>query len=435
MSMTEEKVEIRLFDENHSSRDMLLKTSSAIGAICFLLFVPFHFLALKSLYLSATSFTVGCFLLLNAFYLSKFNSFEFTMNLTLIVSFIQIQNLSFILGGTQNPGLCWYIFFLGVCITVLNFRSSIAWICICLLVFPILYALERTPLHLYQIYLTKEDWSLTYLLNFFAFIISSSFLFYYFSKAIKKSYSEINKSKEFLTELIRMIGHDINNPLTVIEGHLEVIQDLPRLTDNETKHITQIKNETILIKNVIDRVREWKALETGKKELKLSSVNIQEMIDESLRNLEAKAKLKNVQVKCSPFNKPYFVFCDRDALVHQVLHVIIDNAIKYSFPKSEIHINHQYDEKHFTLVIQDKGIGIPEKDLKRIITFDRQCLRKGTRGEEGAGFALPLAAILLHMMGASFKIQTKDINYHKDHGTEFEIKLLLAEEARGPHQK
>ena len=375
--MSLDDLNIRLFDHKSSSKETLLKISNSIGAACYIIFVPFHFYVLKSSYLAFTSLVVGLFILFNAFVLSRYKNFEYTMNLTLAVGFMQVLNLSFMLEASCDPGLCWYIFFLAVCISLMSVKSTIFWTILTFTAFPVLYLLQRTPLSLYQIYLTEEQWQITSLLNFYAFIIACAFLFYYFSRAVRKSYEDVKKTKEFLTELIRIIGHDINNPLTIITGHLELLEDNPNLDALHLKNISTIKKEVELIQDVTDRVRDWKALETGKKELKLKPVQLAGVVHRAIETVARKARFKSITINSQELSNDLHIIGDDDTISYKIISEVLDNSIKYSFPKSEVSISFIIGEETIKIIIKDKGIGIPANILERLSYFDRRCLRKG----------------------------------------------------------
>lgn len=425
--MSFKDLNIRLFDNKSSSKDSLLKISNTIGAACFLIFVPFHLFVLKSYYLAFTSLIVGCFILFNAFILSRYKNFEYTMNLTLAVGFLQILNLSFLLGASTDPGLCWYIFFLAVCITLMSLKSTLFWTVLTLCAFPLLYFLQRTPLSLYQIYLTEEQWLTTNLLNYYAFILACALLFFFFSSAVHKSYDEVKKTKEFLTELIRIIGHDINNPLTIISGHIELLEENPKLDALHLKNISTIKTEIELIQDVTNRVRDWKALETGKKQIQLNIIQLAGTYHRALEVVTRKARFKSITIKNPIIDEELYILGDSDTISYQIIAEIVDNAIKYSFPKSEISISLVVNKETIDLFVKDKGIGIAEKNIKNMMNFERNCLRKGTRGEEGAGFALPLAMVLLEKMGGQIKIKSKEISDVIEYGTEVQLSFIRKE--------
>ena len=121
---------------------------------------------------------------------------------------------------------------------------------------------------------------------------------------------------------------------------------------------------------------------------------------------------------------------DVDTVSYQIIAEILDNAIKYSFPKSEIMVSLKVDNEVVYLTIKDRGIGITKSNIKNMTNFERSCLRKGTHGEEGAGFALPLAMILLEKMGGMTQIHSKEISEGADYGTEVQLRFIRKDD---PH--
>jgi signal transduction histidine kinase len=59
------------------------------------------------------------------------------------------------------------------------------------------------------------------------------------------------------------------------------------------------------------------------------------------------------------------VFGDAEELRTAVAN-LLDNAIKYSGGKVDIDVRLDSDEKHIVLQVRDRGVGIPQGELKRI---------------------------------------------------------------------
>lgn len=414
---------MHFFNTDSSSREYLLKICNSLGAACFLAFVPYHYYFLRCSYLGFTSLITGCFILVNAFVLSKYYSFKLAMNLNLVVAFLQILNFSFFLGSSFDPSLCWFILFLSVCIVFLETRTVWFWIIISLIVFPFLCYLKRTPLSHYQIIFTHNQWQTAFYLNYFMFILSCAVLFYFFSETVQKSYNEAKKANEYLTELIRIIGHDINNPLTVIKGYVEMIDKDSRLTGLQVESLMKIKNESCYIQNIISKIRDWKAIESGKKEVVVKAIKVLDLMNISVDLVGHKAWKKNITMNLSTIDENTYVWGNQEILVHKVLKEVLDNALKYSFPKSSIDIGVISENRIVKIRIQDQGVGIEKSRLSRIFTFDLGCLKKGTEGEGGTGFALPLAFIFLKKMKGEIRVESKIISDGINHGTLFEIIL------------
>ena len=84
------------------------------------------------------------------------------------------------------------------------------------------------------------------------------------------------------------------------------------------------------------------------------------------------------------------VYADEEFLKEAISN-LIDNAIKYSKESVKINISSSSDAKHDIINIHDNGIGIPQKDQKKIFEkFERASAIKRTRKGGPSGFGLGL---------------------------------------------
>ena len=100
---------------------------------------------------------------------------------------------------------------------------------------------------------------------------------------------------------------------------------------------------------------------------------------------------------------------------------ILTNSIKFSNPGGSINISSQKVDNQIFVSFKDEGIGMNQKMLEAIFQIENLKSRKGTTGEIGTGFGMPLIKKFLGKYGGSISIYSSDT---KDkHGTEVVIGL------------
>lgn len=73
-----------------------------------------------------------------------------------------------------------------------------------------------------------------------------------------------------------------------------------------------------------------------------------------------------------------------------ILRNLINNAIKFSYPNTEIGISVVRKDKFFEVQVVDQGIGIDEENLEKLFRIDLKFKSTGTAGEKGTGLGLLL---------------------------------------------
>ena len=87
-----------------------------------------------------------------------------------------------------------------------------------------------------------------------------------------------------------------------------------------------------------------------------------------------------------------------------MLNNLISNAIKFSHPSSNIEISLNNLGEYVELKLRDYGIGIPDEIKPFLFSGARPNSRKGTGGEQGTGFGMPILKMFLDKYGAKITL-------------------------------
>ena len=144
----------------------------------------------------------------------------------------------------------------------------------------------------------------------------------------------------------------------------------------------------------------------------------------SLDLLQDKMQRKGIQVEWNlPLDQEFFVKANEDLLTYQVITNILSNAIKFSDTGGKISIGVNLKDQYLNFWIRDYGMGIPLDILENIFDPYTKTNRKGTRGEAGSGFGLPIVKSSMEMMGGAIKVESLD----KDGQSYTKMSLYLKE--------
>jgi signal transduction histidine kinase len=112
---------------------------------------------------------------------------------------------------------------------------------------------------------------------------------------------------------------------------------------------------------------------------------------------------------------------DKDIML-QILSNIVSNSVKYSFKeRKELIVNCEIlSDNTYTIVIQDFGVGIPEKDLP--LVFDTFYRSQAIENIQGIGLGLSITKQLIEQMNGTIEIHSI-----LDYGTTVSIKFPISE--------
>ena len=235
---------------------------------------------------------------------------------------------------------------------------------------------------------------------------------------LENSKLALEKSVYEQKKLLHVLCHDLKAPMGNILSTLEIVEEEPEFFDMMK---SKLKISVLNGIKTIDLVRIMRELDDFK--LLLSSVNLNEAIHESNTMMEHLCTQKSIQLEIN-LKKSINVLAEKTSLTNSVLNNVFSNAIKFSESGSKIVIDADLNEKEVVISIKDRGIGMPQKMLDEIFDESKQTTRKGTDGELGTGFGLPLVKKYVTAYGGRIEVSSKEQKDHPDeHGTEFTIRL------------
>lgn len=205
-------------------------------------------------------------------------------------------------------------------------------------------------------------------------------------------------------ELIRMMCHDLTNPIGSLKSILESSIEEPELLEEFKGDIVGLANLSL---EMISQVRTIRKLEEGRQVL-VGPVSLNEMLDEALFLVRRNLQQKKITVQLDVAND-LIILGERVGLLNSILGNLISNSIKFSDPESQIFISACSKEDRVIFVIRDHGMGIPKEIMRDLFSLAKATSRPGTQGELGAGYGMPILKRYLDLFGATVEIKSKTV--------------------------
>lgn len=236
---------------------------------------------------------------------------------------------------------------------------------------------------------------------------------------LSRAQKKLRRQNEEKKELVRILCHDLMNPIGNIDAVLDLIEDDFSMFEKLAPMIrSSIRNGL----SMINLVREMRALEDGKKKLKIRSYNLFELVMESKSLLFQKLGEKNIDFELD-VEKSISIQVEKTTFINSVLNNLISNAIKFSYPEGKIQVSATRENGQVQLKVRDYGIGIPKALVHDLFDISKPTTREGTQGEVGTGYGMPLVKKYMEMFEGRVEISSKEKNEGADHGTEICLSL------------
>lgn len=239
----------------------------------------------------------------------------------------------------------------------------------------------------------------------------------------------IKAGLERIASLIRILCHDISNPLMNIKLRTQLLEKKYDLF--EEKNSGRIKKSIEDIENIIEQIKLWQSSETGSYKVNVKPFHFGKMIAPLKDQFEEKLNLKNLELHYkSRVGQEDIIIADERIVYGHILSNLLSNAIKFSPHDSVIEITFDNRDGVGVIEVVDYGIGIPCDLISKIFLVDEATNRSGTNGEQGTGFGLPIVKSFVEAMKGTIEIESETVNSEvKNSLTKFIIRLPLKESA------
>ncbi|MCI2047564.1 MAG: sensor histidine kinase KdpD [Faecalibacterium sp.] len=213
----------------------------------------------------------------------------------------------------------------------------------------------------------------------------------------KEQAAILAKNEQLRANLLRAISHDLRTPLTSISGNAGVLlANADEIAPAKKQQLyTDIYDDSMWLINLVENLLAVTRIEDGSLSLRLKPELMSDVIDEALHHINRKKSEHHITV----VQADELALAKMDArLIVQVVINIVDNAIKYTPPGSEIQIRTCVKNKQVVTEIADNGPGIPDEAKPRIFDMFYTANAKiaDSRRSMGLGLALCKSIVTAH---------------------------------------
>ncbi|WP_084373841.1 ATP-binding protein [Reichenbachiella faecimaris] len=199
----------------------------------------------------------------------------------------------------------------------------------------------------------------------------------------KTQLTGLNKEKD---DLIAMVAHDLRSPLNNIKGLLAIIKGAEV---SEQERMIELANQsTDVLRERINQILDVEAINVGKINLKVTNVNVSEILTKLVHHITPEAENKQISFFANS-SKDLYCKADENYLL-QVLENLCTNAIKFSKQHSEIFVKVIEQGNHLRFSVQDQGQGIPKSEIKELFARYAKISIRPTENETSTGLGLPI---------------------------------------------
>jgi len=233
------------------------------------------------------------------------------------------------------------------------------------------------------------------------------------------------ETEQLKNELIATVSHDLKNPLSVINGYIELLEMHNDLNERGQEFMAMIRRSIRTMRQLIDDLLDLAHIDSGL-QIRPEPVAMKAVITEAVMGLKSMADEKRLEVTIDVADDLPPVAGDEHRL-YQIIVNLLSNAMKYTPPEGHICVEARLAGEAILVSIADDGLGISPEDQAQIFERFYRVRRPETDGIEGTGLGLAIVKGLVEAHGGEIGLKS-----HLGEGSTFYFTIPIASIADHP---
>jgi len=201
-------------------------------------------------------------------------------------------------------------------------------------------------------------------------------------------------------EFVANVSHELRTPLAMIKGYVEtLLSGAKEDPATATKFLQTVERHADRLTLLIEDLLTISSLESGQIQLRPQLISLPEAVEKVFADLKPKADFKKVKLQ----NKAPTLLCLADPhRLQQVLHNLVDNAIKYGRTEGSVIVAAgDSSDRMLEISVQDDGPGLPADSLERVFERFYRIDKARSRDQGGTGLGLSIVKHIIQAHGGN----------------------------------
>ncbi|HEY9839677.1 MAG TPA: PAS domain S-box protein, partial [Candidatus Obscuribacterales bacterium] len=228
--------------------------------------------------------------------------------------------------------------------------------------------------------------------------------------ALQEKNTELERANLAKDRFLASMSHELRTPLNAIIGFTGTLlmKLAGPLTGDQSKQLKTIQSSAWHLLAIINDMLDLATIESGKVELNIEPVVIQELVQEIFTTLQPVALEKKLSLELVVPDTPLTLRTDRRSL-KQILLNLVNNALKFT-EKGSVTLHAEsfskYDQTWLAIRVVDTGIGIQASEHGKLFQpFERVAGKNGLR-IEGTGLGLHVSQKLANLLNGQISFDS-----------------------------
>ncbi|MFQ5570514.1 MAG: PAS domain S-box protein [Rhodothermales bacterium] len=225
-------------------------------------------------------------------------------------------------------------------------------------------------------------------------------------EALKNALEKERELSELQARFVSMASHEFRTPLAAILSSAELIERFRHMWDDERveKHLRRIQTSIHTLTKLLENILVVGKVEAGRLRFEAEEVELVAFCREVIEEVKS-GQSADLHIAPDLPTQPLVAQADPN-LLRYLLSNLLTNAAKYSPAGSRITFALTQRGGQAVFHVQDEGIGIPQKDLRRVAEPFQRADNAETIPGTGLGLSIVQRAVALH--GGTLSIESEE---------------------------
>jgi len=219
--------------------------------------------------------------------------------------------------------------------------------------------------------------------------------------------NKIQRSQDSLKEFTYMLSHEIKNIITSVNGYAVGISEGVYSTEDEINEaLNIIKSKTKDLENITESLLMLSRVENRLIELEKKEIKIEDIVDDLIKLYEPELTRNRLTIKKTYGIKAGTKLMSNKYLVQTVISNLVNNAMKYSSPDSEIIVEVFSDRQNVAFSVSNSGFGITGGEKDKIFNMFYRSKKYEFKNIKGFGLGLAISKRIANILGAGLDFES-----------------------------
>jgi signal transduction histidine kinase len=225
-------------------------------------------------------------------------------------------------------------------------------------------------------------------------------------------------------QFLSIAAHELKTPLTVLLGNVQMMERRAQrdgsLPERERRAAHVINEQTKRLSKMVAALLDISRFEQGRLTIEQAPVDLCALVKRVVEEVQPSLTMHTVEC-ISPDESSILIEGD-ELRLEQVLHNLIDNAVKYSLNGGSVLVRVEQRGNTACIAVTDQGMGIPAEDISHLFERFYRASNTGEQHISGMGIGLSIVQEIVSLHGGSVEVESIE-----GHGSTFTVHLPLAD--------